>query len=140
MREDWGETIRKLEGLGVRAAAEAAAAAAEAGCTPADFEPHIEWWLRRRGLWRRPEGVLFHRLRRLRPGQSPTDHWPPFDPDLEQRRRRDRDRQKPDASEQLRRKYEREEEQRRRREAVRPLLEAMSPEERNAFALQTITQ
>ncbi|MEQ8849888.1 hypothetical protein [Botrimarina sp.] len=122
----------------MRTAAESAAAAAANGCTPDEFESHLDWWIRHRDLWRSPEGVLAARLSRLQPGDSASNFWPPFDPDREQRRRRDRERGKPGTAEELRHKRDREIEQLRRREAVRPQLAAMTPAELAAFEREAI--
>ncbi|WP_145112581.1 hypothetical protein [Botrimarina mediterranea] len=75
----WEEEVEVLLRLGVRQALPAVHAAISAGCTIDDWLPHRRYWEEHRDRWDSPEGVLYHRLNSLRPGQAADTGWPELD-------------------------------------------------------------
>lgn len=72
----WREEEEVLRGLGLRQVTDATQAAIGAGCTVDDWRPHREHWERHRDGWESPAGVLYSRLKQLRPGQAADEAWP----------------------------------------------------------------
>lgn len=71
----WGEGVADLEAVGVGAAEAAARDLAAAGGTPADLAALVTHYRSMPLAW--GPGALVMRIRRWRPGQDPTEHWPP---------------------------------------------------------------
>jgi hypothetical protein len=84
----WGEVVLELERAGLGATSTAVEAARSAGATPADVRAILAAYEARRtpqpAAW--GPGALLLRLKRYRPGQGPTEGFPPPNPEHERAR------------------------------------------------------